>query len=112
WTSMTTGRDFKVRFDHDYIYTEWVSLPWQLQSTPAFVRSELKKTGDIWVGKTRVNMPCEVQSWAGQNVRWYTIETEMQILKVSDSRIEGRSLAYPAGIDCKKGKPKGNPEWQ
>jgi hypothetical protein len=59
WTSMTSGRDFKVRIDGDYIYTEWVNVPPQLKTTAAFMRSELKKDGDKWVGKSRSNLPHE-----------------------------------------------------
>lgn len=46
WTSMMSGNDYKVRIDGDYIYVMRVNLPAARQSTAAFVRSELSKSGD------------------------------------------------------------------
>ena len=59
WTSMSSGHDYNLRMDGDYIYAEWVNLPTQLQTTTAFMRSELKKDGEKWTGKTRSRLPCE-----------------------------------------------------
>lgn len=121
WTSVTSGRDFKLRVDGEYIYTEWVNLPPQLQTTTAFMRSELKRDGDKWVGKIRSLLPYGYKSsymdfWkTGQqtgteNVNWCTVEVQFEIDKLSDSRIEGRSLA-PISFDAKKCKP-GKMEWK
>jgi hypothetical protein len=104
WTSLKSGRDYKVRIDGDYIYTEWVNLPPVLQPTAAFMRSELKKDGEKWIGKVRLNLPYAYKSsytdfWrTGQqmgteNVNWCRAESEFEIDRISDSRIEGRSLS-------------------
>jgi len=122
WTSMTSGRDYKVRIDGDYIYVEWVNLPPALQGTIAFVRSELKKDGDKWVGKSRSNLPYTFKSsymdfWkTGQqmgteNVNWCTLEGDFEIDKMSDARIEGRTYGSKS-LDVKKCKQQGKPEWQ
>jgi len=122
WTSMTSGRDYKVRIDGDYIYVEWVNLPPALQGTMAFVRSELKKDGDKWVGKSRSNLPYTFKSsymdfWkTGQqmgteNVNWCTLEGDFEIDKMSDARIEGRTYGSKS-LDVKKCKQHGKPEWQ
>ena len=97
WTSMTTGHDYKVRVDGDYIYTEWVNLPPVLKSTSAFMRAELKKAGDKWVGKVRANLPYKYKS----SVKWCQTEFDFEIDKVSDSRIEGQGLG-PTSFDAKK----------
>jgi hypothetical protein len=121
WTSMTTGRDYKLRIDGDYLYTEWVNLPSQLETTAAFMRSELKRDGDKWVGKGRSNLPYGFTSsyadfWTtGQrigteNVNWCTVEVEFEIDKISETRIEGRALRAKS-FDAKKCKP-GKLEWQ
>lgn len=121
WTSLKSGRDFKVRIDRDYVYTEWVNLPPVLQSTAAFMRTELKKDGEKWIGKVRLNLPYAFKSsymdfWrTGQqmgteNVNWCRDESEFEIDRISDSRIEGRSLS-PSSFDVKKCKP-GKKEWQ
>jgi hypothetical protein len=122
WTSMTSGRDYKVRAEGDYIYTEWVNLPPVLQPTTAFIRSELKKNGEKWIGKTRSNMPYAFKSsymdfWrTGQqmgteNVRWCQTEVDFEIDKMSESRIEGRAMAAPsfAAKKCKLGKLEWKP---
>jgi len=104
WTSMTTGRDFKVRIDGDYIYTEWINLPPALQTTVAFMRSELKKDGDKWIGQFRSFLPYEYKTWAVQSVKWCTVELQFEIDKLSDTRIEGRSQGFNA-FDARKCKP-------
>jgi hypothetical protein len=121
WTSMTSGRDFKMRIEGDYIYTEWINLPPQLQTTTAFMRSELKKDGDKWIGKARSNLPYSYKAsymdfWRNgqqtgtENMKWCTLENDFEIDKISDSRIEGRALASKS-FDAKKCKP-GKLEWQ
>ena len=121
WTSLASGRDYKLRIDGDYIYTEWVSLPTELQTTAAFVRAELKKDGDKWVGKVRSNYPYEYKSayfdfWKnGQtvgtsNVRWCQLELDFEIDALTDSRIEGRAMGFTT-FDAKKCKP-GKMDWK
>ncbi len=120
WTSLLSGRDYKLRIDGDYLYTEWVNLPTQLQTTAAFMRSELKKDGDKWVGQSRSYLPYGFKSsyadfWTtGQrigteNVKWCTFEVLFEIDKITETRIEGRSFG-PATVEAKKCKP-GKKEW-
>lgn len=120
WTSLASGHDYKVRIDGVYIYTEWVNLPPTLQTTVAFMRTELKKDGEKWVGKSKSNLPYGFKSsymdfWrTGQqmgteNVNWCTLEFDVEIDKISDSRIEGRTRGYKS-FDAKKCKP-GKLEW-
>jgi hypothetical protein len=120
WTPLNSGRDFKLRIDGDYIYTEWIILPPQLLTTAAFMRSELKKDGDKWVGKVRMRLPYSYKSayfdfWkTGQqvgteNVNWCSFESEFEIDKLTDSRIEGRAFDSTS-IDVKKCKA-GKREW-
>ena len=121
WTSLTSGRDYKLRRDEDHIYIEWVNLPPELQATAAFIRSEMKKVGDRWVGTSRSSLPYGYQSsymdfWkTGQqmgteNVKWCTSEQQFEILKIEETRIEGRAM-HAKSFDVKKCKP-GNLEWQ
>jgi hypothetical protein len=46
----------------------------------------LRKSGDKWVGKNVSYLPV--------NQKWCRTETDMEVDKVSDSRIEGKSLAW------------------
>jgi len=84
WTSIRTGHDFKVRIDGEYIYTQ-VILPPALQSASAFVRAELKQAGDKWVGKSYAYLPYQGK----KSTKWCHTETDFEIVKMSDSRIEG-----------------------
>jgi hypothetical protein len=104
WTSLNSGRDFKVRLEGDYIYTEWINLPPQLQTTAAFMRSELTKDGDKWVGKVRSYLPYDFKTWGVQNVKWCNTETKFEIDKLTETRIEGRSIRAKL-VDVKKCKP-------
>jgi hypothetical protein len=112
WTSMMSGHDFKLRTEGDYIYAEWANIPASLQSTAAFVRSELKRDGDRWTGKTRSYLPCDYKSsyseyWTtGQrkgttNVKWCSVESDIRIDKLSADRIEGIGQV-PSQFDCRK----------
>ena len=52
WTSLTSGRDYTIRQDGDYLYMDWVSIPPQIKAAGGFSRSELKKGSDgKWRGK-------------------------------------------------------------
>ncbi len=102
WTSLTNGRDYSVRVDGDYIYSEWVNMPKELQGTGAFVRSELKKgTDGSWHGKSRAYIPCNHHA----TVKWCKQEQDLEIDKLSDSRIEGIATNWDS-FDCGKCSPK------
>jgi hypothetical protein len=79
-------------------------------ASTAFMRSELKKDGDKWVGKVRSLLPYDYKTWAVENVKWCTVEMQLEIDKVADTRIEGRSMRAKS-FDAKKCKP-GELEWQ
>jgi hypothetical protein len=110
WTSMTSGRDYKVRIDGDYIYTEWVDLPSALKSTTAFSRSELKKQGGKWIGKTIAYMPFNYKQYDVTKTIWCRVEVDTEIDKMSASRIEGESQ-LPASFNAKKCQPE-KLEWK
>jgi S1-C subfamily serine protease len=94
WTSLTTGKDYKVKIDGEYLYTDWVNIPAGLQHTGAFTRAQLKKSGSIWTGTAASRMPCQQKDWRGvQQTHWCSIETSIEITALSESRIEGRSQA-------------------
>jgi S1-C subfamily serine protease len=113
WSSLTSGRDYKVRVDGDYIYTEWTNMPAELQGTSTFSRGELKRSGDIWAGHVRAYLPCRyVDKWTNQQrVNWVRTDVLIEITSLTNTRIEGRAQNYNEGIDCKKGTPKGQPTW-
>jgi hypothetical protein len=100
WTSMTAGNDMKLRIDGDYIYVT-VILPSALQSTAAYNRAEFKKTGEKWVGKRITYLP--VKYHAG--IKWCRNETDVEIDKLSETRIEGNATTWTS-LDAKKCEPE------
>lgn len=112
WTSLTTGHDYKVRRDGDYIYTEWMNLPAALNGTVAFARTELKKNGENWAGTGRSSLPCQYTSkFPKQTItNWCSLQSRIEITSVSDSRIEGRA-EISTEFDCKKCEVK-KTEWR
>jgi hypothetical protein len=106
WTSLSSGKDYRVRLDGDYIYTEWTNIPasW---GPSAFGRGELKKAGVIWTGHGRNQIPCQYYA----RINWINVDIEMEITSMTATRIEGRAKNYAGGFNCRTQKPKGEPTW-
>jgi Trypsin-like peptidase domain len=96
WTSTTSRTDYKVRTDGNYIYTQWINLPSDLQARGVSKKAELKKTGDKWVGKETINFP-----WWG---KCNPMEADIEIVKLSETRIEGKILEW-SYVDPRKCQP-------
>jgi hypothetical protein len=106
WTSMTTGHDYKIRIDDQHIYMQRINLPAALESTAAFVRADLVKSGDKWIGKAIAYLPFQNKS----ATKWCRIEGDLEYDKVSESRIEGKTASWTQ-VDMKSCQPK-NPVFQ
>ena len=106
WTSLSSGKDFKVRLDSDYIYTEWTNIP-SAWGPSAFSRGEFKKNGAIWGGHMRNQFPCQY----GIRVNWITADIESEITSMTSTRIEGRSKTYKE-FNCRTKSPKGEAAWK
>ncbi len=88
WTSMTSGRDYKIWFDGDYMYTEWVDLPTKLRGTMAFSRCEAVRSEDKWVGQCRSLLPCQYRDfWGVWVTNWCRLEADAEVTSISESRI-------------------------
>lgn len=114
WTSLTTGHDFNVRQDGDYLYTDWMNIPSEIKTAGGFSRSELKKSPDgKWRGKTHARLPCTYKKGLGayaQNVtNWCSHEVDIEIDLLLDKRIEGIGM-IPKKFDCKKCEEQGEVE--
>jgi S1-C subfamily serine protease len=111
WTSMTTGHDYNLREDGNYLYIDQVNLTADVKKAGGFVRSELKRDSDgKWRGKSRARLPCQYKSGWGQYaqnvVRWCSLEHDIEIDLLSDKRIEGIGTNWKK-FDCKKCKEEG-----
>lgn len=111
WTSLTSGRDYTMRQDGDYLYMDWVSIPTEIKTAGGFSRSELKRSPDgKWRGKVHARLPCTYTKGLGAYARtftnWCSREDDMEIDLLSTRRIEGISMGW-AKFECKKCEPKG-----
>jgi hypothetical protein len=111
WTSMTSGRDYSLRRDGDYLYFDWLNIPQQVRDAGGFNRSEVKKASDgKWHGKSRTRFPCQYTKGLGVYARtitnWCNLEHDYEIDYLSDRRIEGIAVRWDK-FDCRKCEPKG-----
>ncbi|MGA8149684.1 MAG: trypsin-like peptidase domain-containing protein [Terriglobales bacterium] len=111
WTSLTSGRDYTIRQDGEYLYMDWVSIPPEIKTAGGFSRSELKKsTEGKWLGKAHARLPCTYTKGLGVYARtitnWCTREDDVEIDLLSDKCIEGISISW-VKFDCKNCEAKG-----
>jgi hypothetical protein len=111
WTSLTSGRDYTMRQDGDYLYMDWVSIPPEIKTAGGFARSELKKSPDgKWRGKSHARFPCTYTRGLGAYARtitnWCSREDDVEIDLLSDKRIEGFSVGWQK-FECKNCEGKG-----
>lgn len=106
WKSLTNGATVLVRYEGDYIYFEKV-VPEELSKIGVFNIAEVKKQGDKYAGKYRTNYVWwETNPYTGEKVitRRCNFEDSIELLSVTSSRIEGRTMGPPqnAKLDKKK----------
>jgi S1-C subfamily serine protease len=111
WTSLTTGHDYNIRQDGDYLYIDWVNIPPDIKAAGGFLREELKKSPDgKWRGKGHSRLPCTYKRGWGQYaqnvINWCSREDDMEIDLLSDKRIEGIAVRW-GKFDCKKCEAQG-----
>lgn len=114
WTSLTSGHDFNLRQDGDYLYADWVNVPPDIKTAGGFLRSEMKKSSDgKYRGKTHLRMPCTYTQGRGAFARtftnWCSRDVDIEIDFLSDKRIEGVSTGT-AKFDCRKCEAEGKAE--
>jgi hypothetical protein len=111
WTSLTSGRDYTMRRDGDYLYMDWASIPAEIKAAGGFIRSELKKSSDgKWRGKNHARLPCVYTKGLGAYARnvtnWCSREDDMEIDLLSERRIEGITVGWER-LECKNCEVKG-----
>src|SRR5882762_695338 len=116
WKSLYSGTTKIIRRDGDRLYVETI-LPEAEKSAGCFNLSEFQKKDDIFTGMTRFSCVCQYNSkWDGRLLsNRDTVQTEIEISKISPTRIEGRAMQSPPNtkFDCQKGTPSKPPsEWQ
>ena len=104
WVSQTTGKEYHVTVDGDTFRAEWVNMSPSLSAHGTYLRSECKKQGDIWVGKTASYLPCSVGGGANVKIdNWCHLDTAIAILSMTPDRIVGNGESVKQ-FDCMKCK--------
>jgi len=104
WVSQTTGKEYHVTVDGDTFRAEWVNMSPSLSAHGTYLRSECKKQGDKWVGKTASYLPCSASNGAGAKIdNWCHLETSIAILSMTPDRIVGNGESVKQ-FDCMKCK--------
>lgn len=111
WTSLTSGHDYDLRQDSDYLYVDLVNLPPTAKDGGGFERAELKKAQDgTWQGKRHARFPCTYVLGRGvfaqSYTNWCSLDTDMEIRSISDRRIEGVT-SLSEKYNCRKCEPEG-----
>lgn len=113
WTSITTGHDYNIRQDADYMYIDWVNVPLDVKTAGGFARSELKKSPDgKWRGKGHQRLPCTyTRAVTGLHnfTNWCSRDDDIEIDLMSGKRIEG-IITGSEKFDCKKCEAQGGVE--
>lgn len=112
WTSLTTGHDYNLRRDGDYLYLDWVNVPPEIKNAGGFLRCEIKKDSDgKWRGKSHSRLPCTYTrgrgAFAHTLVNWCSVDNDIEIDSMSDKRIEGVGTGSEK-FDCSKCKAEGS----
>jgi len=109
WKSLISGRRFKVRIDGDWVYVERLFLEDESKAG-AFHAWELRKREDgIYIGIARAVHLCEYtySDWPNgvkSVVNRCPYESQAEVSKLSESRIEGRLKQYPPDTKLKRRK--------
>lgn len=92
WTSVTTGKEYKLRIDGDHVNIEGILPPalQQFVQQGAFFRCDLVRRENVWDGTCTSYMPygSSDESQKGR-IKWCRIETKERITLLSKTRIEG-----------------------
>jgi len=104
WISETTGKEYHVTVDGDTFRAVWVNISPELSAHGTFIRTECKKEGTKWVGKSTSYLPCSASSAANSKIdNWCHLETAIEILSITPDRITGNGESVKQ-FDCMKCK--------
>lgn len=108
WKSLESGTTKVVRRDGDRMYVE-TELPEAQKNAGCFALADLQRKGDVFGGLYRSSCVCQYTVGLGAYARTltnrYTAESQMEITKVTPTRIEGRieTPTAKSKFNCRKG---------
>jgi hypothetical protein len=97
WHSETTKHDFRVEVTKDLFRAEWVNLPPAAAKQGAYIRTECRRTGSKWVGRTSINMLFDIPGApAGKDTKMCSLTMRFEVDSISPEKITGHSEALHA----------------
>jgi hypothetical protein len=102
WTSLSSQKDFRVRIDKDRFYAEWI-VPPEAAKKGAYIRTVCRRSGNKWIGTSRVFVLCPDPADAGaKKVVGCPLTVRFEVDSITADRISGSSETPRAGFDCQK----------
>ena len=104
WVSQTTGKEYRATVNGDVFHAEWVNIPPDLAAHGSFIKTECKRQGPKWVGKSSSFLPCSLGKGPASKIdNWCHLETNIEIDSFTANRISGRGETLKK-FDCQKCK--------
>jgi len=91
WRSDATRHDFRVEITNDVFRADWVNIPPAVARQGAYIRTECRRTGSIYVGVSSINMPFAVPGAPSGRTRLCSVNVRFEVDSVSAQKITGHS---------------------
>lgn len=87
--------------ENERLHAEWVNVPAQLAERGAYIRSECRHVGALWIGTTQSYLPCETTENGKRVSNWCQVMTKAEFNHVGANRVTGRSERLKR-FDCQR----------
>lgn len=92
WHSETTMHDFHVEVNNDLFRAEWVNIPPAAAKQGAYIKTECRKSGAKWVGRSSINMLFGLPGApAGKDTKMCSLTVRFEVDSVTSLKITGHS---------------------
>ena len=92
WHSESTQRDYRVDVSNDVFRAEWVNLPPAAAKQGAYIRTECRRSGAKWVGKSSINMLFGIPNAPpGKDTKLCSITVRFEVDSLTSLKITGHS---------------------
>ena len=92
WLSESSHKEFRVEVAHDVFHAEWINVPAAAAKQGAYIRTECRKSGDKWVGTSKISMLFAVPGApAGKDTKLCSLNVRFEVDSISPDKISGHS---------------------
>lgn len=92
WHSESTQHDYRVDVSNDVFRAEWVNLPPAAAKQGAYIRTECRRSGTKWVGKSSVNLLFGIPNAPpGKDTKLCSLTVRFEVDSVTSLKITGHS---------------------